>query len=97
MSHRSSSSGWPIGAKPSRVDNGENLVVVRDRTVATSYMIEAVRIYDHYVFRVASEKRGTGGPLELKRPPAAGAKAWFGRDWSDPVRARDRVLFSRAE
>lgn len=26
--------------------NGENLVLIKDRTVATSYMIEAVRIYD---------------------------------------------------
>ena len=41
-------------SEPADGENGENLVLVRDRTVATSYMIEALRMYDHYVFRVAS-------------------------------------------
>ena len=84
---------------PADTENGENLVVVRDRTVATSYMIEALRMYDHYVFRVASEKDDDSPPrpLELKRPPVAGTKPWFERDWTDPIRARDRELFSRAD
>lgn len=42
-------------SEPADDANGENLVRVRDRTVATSYMIEALRIYDHYVFRAAVE------------------------------------------
>lgn len=80
---------------PADGDNGENLVCVRNRTVATSYMIEALRIYDHYVFRGASEDRqDSGRRLELKLPPKPGAKAWFERDWSDPVRARDRHTFA---
>lgn len=83
-------------SEPADDENGENLVLVRDRTVATSYMIEALRIYDHYVFRVASEERSsTADPLELKVPPQPGGKTWFERDWIDPVRARDRELFSR--
>ncbi|MCJ2103100.1 phospholipase D-like domain-containing protein [Methylobacterium sp. E-046] len=84
-------------SEPADDENGENLVLVRDRTVATSYMIEAVRIYDHYVFRVANEERsGDADLLELKRLPGDGEHAWFERDWTDPVRARDRELFSRA-
>lgn len=80
---------------PADLENGENLVVIRDRRVATSYMIEALRIYDHYVFRVASEtSRGAPKPLELKRPPTGRAKPWFDRDWTDPLRVRDRGLFS---
>ncbi|MEZ2131169.1 MULTISPECIES: phospholipase D-like domain-containing protein [unclassified Sinorhizobium] len=83
-------------SEPADGENGENLVLVRDRTVATSYMIEALRMYDHYVFRVASEEgQHTAQPLELKRPPQPGGKAWFERDWTDPIRARDRELFAR--
>ncbi len=85
-------------SEPADGENGENLVLVRDRTVATSYMIEALRIYDHYLFRVASgERPGAAPPLELKRRPQPGGKAWFERDWTDPVRARDRQLFARAD
>jgi phosphatidylserine/phosphatidylglycerophosphate/cardiolipin synthase-like enzyme len=84
-------------SEPADDENGENLVRVRDRTVATSYMIEALRIYDHYVFRVASEEgQDAADPLELKQPPQPGGTAWFERDWTDPIRARDRQLFARA-
>ncbi|MBY5580555.1 phospholipase D-like domain-containing protein [Rhizobium leguminosarum] len=85
-------------SNPADDENGENLVLVRDRTVATSYMIEALRMYDHYIFRVASgASGGPARPLELKRPPQAGGTPWFERDWTDPIRARDRALFARAE
>lgn len=85
-------------SEPADDENGENLVLVRDRTVATSYMIEALRIYDHYVFRVtAEERRDPADPVELKRPPGEGEHAWFERDWTDPVRVRDRELFARAD
>ena len=85
-------------SKPADGENGENLVLVRNRTVATSYMIEAVRIYDHYVFRAATEdNHGVVHPLELHVPPQPGGKAWFERDWTDPVRMHDRILFARAD
>lgn len=87
-------------SKPADDTNGENLVRVRDRTVATSYMIEALRIYDHYVFRAAvedaSERESGPKRLELKLPPKGKAKAWFERGWSDPIRARDRAMFSKS-
>jgi hypothetical protein len=35
--------------------NGENLLLVRDQRIATSYMIEAIRMIDHYHFRVAQQ------------------------------------------
>jgi len=84
-------------SEPADGENGENLVLIRDRTVATSYMIEALRIYDHYIFRVASDNQGVAHPLELKLPPQPGGDAWFEHDWTDPVRARDRQLFARAD
>ncbi len=84
-------------SEPADTKNGENLVVVRDRAVATSFMIEAVRLYDHYRFRTASEEAKDEGHkvLELRKPPTlATAKPWWQRDWDDPARKRDRELFA---
>lgn len=36
---------------PADQKKGENLLMIKNRAVATSYMIEAVRLYDHYRFR----------------------------------------------
>jgi len=77
--------GWPCEVQLPR----------KSWEVATSYMIEALRIYDHYIFRVASEERRLQGePLELKHPPGPNKPAWFDRDWLDPIRARNREVFS---
>lgn len=83
-------------SEPADQKNGENLVMVKDRTVATSYMIEAVRLYDHYRFRTVQEdspkKRKV---ITLRLPPSRPAQEpWWQRDWDDPIRARDRVLFA---
>jgi phosphatidylserine/phosphatidylglycerophosphate/cardiolipin synthase-like enzyme len=76
-------------------DNGENLLLIRDRRIATSYMIEALRIFDHYHFRVAQKlSRRSGQKLELQKPPANGAKPWFDEDYTVPVKIRDRELFA---
>ena len=75
--------------------NGENLVLIRDRRIATSYMIEAMRIVDHYQFRVARQSvKKKGGTLKLKKPPGAGEAAWWAEDYSDPRKVKDRKLFA---
>ncbi len=76
--------------------NGENLTLIKDRRIATSFMIEAVRIFDHYAFRVA---RATAikdkKPLNLQRPPRkASDKPWWDRFYTDPFKAKDRELFA---
>ncbi len=74
--------------------NGENLLLIRDRRVAVSYMVEALRIFDHYHFRVA-QKEAAIRRLELAKPPRdAGEKAWWEEHYSDPVKIRDRELFA---
>lgn len=78
-------------------DNGENLLLVKDRRVAVSYAIEALRIFDHYHFRVAQKeaKEKTAEPLTLATPPRkAGEKPWWDPYWSDPQRVRDREVFA---
>ena len=84
-------------SEPADGTNGENLLLVKDRTVATSYMIEAVRLYDHYRLRsLRQDAKGKGlKVLELKLPPAKPSeKPWWQKDWDDPVRKRDRQLFA---
>ena len=76
--------------------NGENLTLIKDQRIATSFMIEAVRIFDHYAFRVARAKATKDKkPLNLQRPPRkAGEKAWWERFYADPAKVKDRELFA---
>jgi hypothetical protein len=77
-------------------DNGENLLLIRDGRVASSYMVEALRIFDHYHFRVAARKaEEEHRPLILARPPAGEGHPWWEEYWTDPVKIRDRELFGR--
>ncbi len=80
---------------PADTKNGENLVVIRDRRVAVSYMVEAVRLFDHYHFRVArAEAKKSKKPFALRRPPRApGETPWWLEDYTDPRKVRDRELF----
>ena len=76
--------------------NGENLLLIRDRRVAVSYMIEALRIFDHYHFRVVqAQSKKARKKLELKKPPrTASGKPWWKEDYTDAVKIRDRELFA---
>ncbi|RYD46397.1 MAG: phospholipase, partial [Verrucomicrobiaceae bacterium] len=81
-------------SNPADQKNGENLLLVRDRRVATSYMVEAVRIFDHYHFRVLQSKNGARTKLQLAVPPAkAGAKTWFDDYFTRAQKIRDREIF----
>jgi hypothetical protein len=81
---------------PADLKNGENLVIVRDRRIAVSYMIEALSLFDHYSFRVAQKTAATKGQkLHLSRPPrATGEKPWWDDDYTVAHKIKDRVLFS---
>lgn len=77
-------------------NNGENLLLVRDRRIATSYMIEAIRMIDHYHFRVAQlESNSARKKLTLKKPPrTAGEKPWWEEHYTNARKTRDRRLFA---
>jgi hypothetical protein len=81
---------------PADRKNGENLVIVRDRRIAVSYMIEALSLFDHYSFRVAQKTAvAKGQKLHLSRPPRApGEKPWWDDDYTVAHKIKDRVLFS---
>lgn len=76
--------------------NGENLLVIEDQRVATAYMVEALRLFDHYEWRAIRHKAGTDGkPLVLRKPPRSTSELpWWNEDWADKRKAADRKLFS---
>lgn len=76
--------------------NGENLLCIRDRRVATSYMIEALRIFDHYHFRVATaEAKELGRKFQLAKAPRTTTELpWWSESYTDPRKIRDRELFA---
>ena len=77
--------------------NGENLLLIRDRRVAVSYVLEALRIFDHYHFRVAQQEAKTAKKkLQLSKPPRKpGERPWWHADYTDGRKILDRVLFCR--
>ena len=86
-------------SKAADASNGENLVLIRDRRVATSYAIEAMRMIDHYQWRAAlkarGKRRGPARPLTLRRPPAGpGEEPWWLEDYVDARKIKDRKLFA---
>jgi phosphatidylserine/phosphatidylglycerophosphate/cardiolipin synthase-like enzyme len=83
-------------SNPADKDNGENLVLVKDGRVATSYAIEAVRLFDHYQFRLAQENAATAvDKLALQRTPTSPDQAaWFDEDFTDRNKILDRELFA---
>ena len=82
-------------SNPADLKNGENLLRIRDRRVATSYMVEALRLFDHYRFRVSQLQAATAATsLNLQEPPAAAKTAWWHDSFTVPIKVRDRKLFS---
>jgi phosphatidylserine/phosphatidylglycerophosphate/cardiolipin synthase-like enzyme len=81
------------------MQNGENLLLIRDRRVAVSYAVEALSLFDHYHFRVKEEeakrKKKGSKKLTLAKPPRKPKeKAWWVEYYTDPQKIRDRELFA---
>ena len=88
--------------------NGDHLIMIEDRRIATSYAIEALRIFDHLHFRTVMKdatKKKAGDPekefvLKLRKPKAIVAAKW---NWFEPYyvpdsqKEKDRQLFSAPE
>jgi phosphatidylserine/phosphatidylglycerophosphate/cardiolipin synthase-like enzyme len=79
--------------------NGDNLVMIEDPRVATSYAIEAVRVFDHLEFRAKMESGSAAkdaGALTLDLPTAlSGKPAWFEKFYQEGSQLeKDRKLFS---
>ncbi|KAF0813548.1 hypothetical protein IGB42_01899 [Andreprevotia sp. IGB-42] len=81
---------------PADRSNGENLLLIRDRRVAVAYMIEALRLFDHYHFRLAQTEASTAQKaFNLKKPPRTpDEQTWWAAHYTDAVKIRDRLLFA---
>ncbi len=80
-------------------ENGDNMVMIQDPRVATSYAIEALRTFDHLLFRSKMQHAAVNviaAPLTLKKPTAlSGKPAWFeGFYVHGSQLEKDRKLFS---
>ncbi|HET9822063.1 MAG TPA: phospholipase D-like domain-containing protein, partial [Burkholderiaceae bacterium] len=82
-------------SRPADNENGENLLLIKDRRIAVSYMIQALTLFDHYHFRVLQAKADASNkPIQLKKAPKAGQKPWWDEDYTDPRKILDRRLFA---
>ncbi|HKO71595.1 MAG TPA: phospholipase D-like domain-containing protein, partial [Bradyrhizobium sp.] len=71
--------------------NGDNLVMIEDQRVATSYAIEALRVFDHLHFRSAMSKAfGNGSTKAARGKAAAKAGARGGK-----VQSQDEMKLSK--
>jgi phosphatidylserine/phosphatidylglycerophosphate/cardiolipin synthase-like enzyme len=73
-------------------NNGDNLLAIYDREIASAYAIEAIRLVDHYQFRAALQTATKAKPLQL----GGNAAQWW-KDSYDPksMKYKERLLFSR--
>ncbi len=76
--------------------NGDHLIRIEDRKIAIAYAIEALRLFDHFHFRVNTQPADAELTLRLAKPPASGKKTWFASYYrTGHVKERDRKLFVR--
>jgi hypothetical protein len=89
-------------------ENGDNLLAIRDRDIATCFAIEALALVDHFDFlnRVATTAGAAGTPLKPTSPSRtdeAVAAGWFlstSDGWTKPyydpndLKSVDRELFA---
>jgi phosphatidylserine/phosphatidylglycerophosphate/cardiolipin synthase-like enzyme len=83
-------------SSPADTKNGENLLLIRDRRIAVSYIVEALRIFDHYHFRVTrQEAKKAKRKLILATPPRKeGEEPWWAKYYMNARKIRDRELFA---
>lgn len=71
--------------------NGDNLIEITDRDVATVFAIEAIRLVDHYAFREAVNTNGATRALTLDK-----TANWYKRYYDKKdIKYIDRLYFSR--
>ena len=76
--------------------NGDSLIMIEDRVLATVYAIEALKIFDHYSFRDKMKAATQAAPLNLWYPGKPGAPdPWWADAYDEKdIKFRDRCLFA---
>jgi hypothetical protein len=72
--------------------NGDNLIILTDPTIVTAYAVEAIRLVDHYHFRMAMKGATDEKPMHLQ--PAGALVPWW-KDYYDPAseKYQERLMF----
>ena len=95
--HPKVSTGSSNPAAGGERENGDHIVMIEDRKVAIAYAIEALRLFDHFHFRVRLKEGETKVErMTLAKPPAtANDRPWFASYYlAGHVKQRDRTLFA---
>ncbi|HEY4049241.1 MAG TPA: phospholipase D-like domain-containing protein [Acidobacteriaceae bacterium] len=50
--------------------NGDNLLAIYDKTIATAYAVEVIRLTDHFNFRMLQQQHPSNAPITLQGPRA---------------------------
>jgi phosphatidylserine/phosphatidylglycerophosphate/cardiolipin synthase-like enzyme len=72
--------------------NGDNLVAFYDRSVATTYAVEAIRLIDHYRFRAVKRTATKQDPLRLRTRRERWARDYYNQN---KPQYHERLLFVR--
>jgi len=73
--------------------NGDNLIAMHDRAIATAFAIEGIRLVDHYAFAAAlKHSSGSPQPLRLKTDAEGWWKPYY---QAGSIKQTERQLFSR--
>ena len=74
--------------------NADHLIRIEDRKIAIAYAIEALRMFDHFHFRVKVKRADAGASLRLAKPPIGNESTWFASYYrKSHLKERDRKLF----
>jgi hypothetical protein len=84
------SSNLAVGGE---AQNGDNLLAIYDRRIATAYAVEAIRLVDHYHFRMLQKQHASTAPVTLQGPGAA-APWWQAAYQPGSNKFQERVLFA---
>jgi hypothetical protein len=76
--------------------NGDSLIIIEDRGLATLYAVEALKIFDHFSFRDKMKAATEAAPLTLWYPNKPGQFSPWWKSYYDStnINFRDRCLFA---
>lgn len=74
--------------------NGDNLLAIYDKAVATAYAVEAIRLVDHYHFRMMQKQNPSTSPITLQGPDGTSARWWSDFYKSGTNKYYERLLFT---
>ena len=74
--------------------NGDNLLAIYDRRIATAYAAEAVRLVDHYHFRMLQKQHPSTAPVTLQGQAATPPRWWAAYYQPGSNKYQERILFA---